>query len=349
MKGVTFIGGRQLQVREYPDPEPEPGQAVVKMMASTICGSDLHIYRRSKADMQSYPKVIAGHEPCGIVEKIGVHVSNVRLGDRVSVLHAIGCGNCEECIKGYDYRCRNMDTIDGRPWWTGQTGNKDGSFADKILVPSRGCLPLPDELSFIDGAIMACAGGTAYEILKKLNVSSLDTVAIYGLGPVGLCAVVMAKGKGARVLGIEPMKERLELGLKLGVDKGINAKTANVLDEISDVTKGRGAEVAIDFSGINVARANAINCVGFGGRVGFIGHTDVELAIQPSDLVRRDITIRGSPIFKTDTYFEMADFLVNHKISLESTVTHRFRLEQAAEAFQLFDTRRTGKIAFVWD
>jgi propanol-preferring alcohol dehydrogenase len=82
--------------------------------------------------------------------------------------------------------------------------------------------------------------------------------------------------------------------------------------------------------------------------VGFIGHTDVELAIQPSDLVRRDITIRGSPIFKTDTYFEMTDFLVNHKISLESTVTHRFRLEQAAEAFQLFDTRRTGKIAFIW-
>jgi propanol-preferring alcohol dehydrogenase len=160
---------------------------------------------------------------------------------------------------------------------------------------------------------------------------------------------VVAKGKGARVIGVEPMKERLELGVNLGVDKGINAKTANVLDEINEVTKGRGAEVAIDFSGINLARTNAINCVGFGGRVGFIGHTDVELAIKPSDLVRRDVTIRGSPIFKTDTYFEMADFLVNNEISLESTVTHRFRLEEAVEAFKLFDTRRAGKIAFVWD
>ncbi|KON30694.1 hypothetical protein AC480_00460 [miscellaneous Crenarchaeota group archaeon SMTZ1-55] len=349
MKGVTFIGDRRLQVQEYPDPEPGPGQAVVSMKASTICGSDLHIYRLSKEAIQRCPKVIAGHEPCGIVESIGAQVSNVKPGDRVSVLHAIGCGNCEACVKGYDYRCRNMDTIDGRPWWTGQTGNKDGSFADKILVPSRGCLPLPDDLSFIDGAIMACAGGTAYEILTKLNVSSLDTVAVYGLGPVGLCAVVIAKGKGARVIGIEPMQERLELGLKLGVDKGINAKTANVADEIRDVTQGKGVEVAIDFSGINAARTNAISCVGFGGRVGFIGHTDVELVIRPSDLVRQDITIRGSPIFKTDTYFEMADFLVKHHLSLESTVTHRFRLEQAAEAFTLFDTRRTGKIAFVWD
>jgi propanol-preferring alcohol dehydrogenase len=349
LKGITFIGDRQLQVREYPDPEPGPGQVVVKMGASTICGSDLHIYRRSKEAIQSYPKVIAGHEPCGTVEKIGEQVFNVKPGDRVSVLHAIGCGNCEDCIKGYDYRCTNMDTIDGKPWWTGQTGNKDGSFADKILVPSRGCLPLPDELSFIDGAIMACAGGTAYEIIKKLNVSSLDTVAIYGLGPVGLSALLIAKGKGARVIGIEPMNERLELGLKLGADNVINAKTANVLDEIKDLTKGKGTDVAIDFSGNNIARTNAINGVSFGGRVGFIGHTDVELTIKPSELVSRDITIRGSPIFKTDTYFEMSDFLVNHKISLESTVTHRFPLEQAEKAFKLFDTRRTGKIAFVWD
>ena len=135
----------------------------------------------------------------------------------------------------------------------------------------------------------------------------------------------------------------------LNFDKGINAKTSNVLDEISEVTKGRGVEVVIDFLGINVAQNNAINCVGFGVRVGFIGHTDVGLVIKSSGLVRRDITISGSPIFKTDTYFEMANFLVNHKISLESPVTHRFRLEQAAEAFKLFDTRRTGTIAFVWD
>jgi threonine dehydrogenase-like Zn-dependent dehydrogenase len=348
LKGVTFIGDRQLRVQEYPDPEPGPGQAVVTMKASTICGSDLHVYRRSQDEMQHVPKVIAGHEPCGVVSKTGDGVSNVRPGDRVSVLHAIGCGNCVECIKGYDYRCRNMGTIDGRPWWTGQTGNMDGSFADQILVPSRGCLPLPDDLSFIDGAIMACAGGTAYEVLTKLHVSSLDTVAIYGLGPVGLCAVLMAKGMGARVIGIELAKERLALGLALGVDRGINAATANVVDDVSSVTKGRGAEVAIDFSGSNVARTNAIRCVGFGGRVGFIGHTDVDLAIQPSDLINRDITLRGSPIFRTDTYFDMAGFLVHHNISLERTVTHRFRLEQAAEAFQLFDTQRTGKIAFVW-
>jgi len=349
LKGVTFLGERQIRIQEYPDPEPGPGQAVVTMKAATICGSDLHVYRRSKDAMKGVPQVIAGHEPCGVVRTTGTGVSNVRPGDRVSVLHAIGCGNCVDCIKGYDYRCRKMDTIDGRPWWTGQTGNKDGSFADQLLVPARGCLPLPDALSFIDGAIMACAGGTAYEVLTKLRVSSLDTVALYGLGPVGLCAVLIAKGMGARVIGVEPTPERLALGLTLGVDHGINAATEDVVEEVRRVTQGRGAEVAIDFSGRNVARTNAIHCVGFGGRVGFIGHTDVDLAIQPSDLISRDVTLRGSPIFKTDTYFDMADFLIDHAISLERTVTHRFRLEQAVEALQLFDTQRTGKIAFVWD
>jgi propanol-preferring alcohol dehydrogenase len=349
VKGVTLIGEREILVKEYPDPEPGPGQAVVKMRASTICGSDLHIYRLTKEEMKKRPQVIAGHEPCGVVDTIGENVANVRPGDRVSVLHAIGCGYCEECVSGYDYRCRNMDTTDGRPWWTGQTGNKDGGFADYLLVPSRGCLPLPIELSFIDGAIMACAGGTAYEVLKKLSVSSHDTLAIYGLGPVGLCALMIGKGLGANIIGVDPIEERLELGLKLGADKVISAKRPTVLDEVKAFTRGKGADAAVDFSGSNVARTNAINCVRFGGRVGFIGHGDVELPIRPSDLISRDLTLRGSPIFRTDTYFEMANFLVKNKISLERTVTHRFSLDQAAEAFRLFDSGRTGKVAFVWE
>lgn len=349
MKGVTFLGEKELRIGEYPDPEPEPGQAVVQMKAATICGSDLHIYRLSKDKIALHPKVIAGHEPCGIVESVGDCVDNVKPGDRVSVLHAIGCGNCADCIKGYDYRCSNMDTPDGRPWWTGQTGNVHGSFADKLLVPARGCLPLPRSLSFIDGAIMACAGGTAYEVLAKMKVSSLSTVAIFGLGPVGLSALLIAKGLGATVIGVELVDERLGLAQKLGLDHVIDVKTATVVPEIKSLTNNTGADVAIDFSGSNSARLNAINCVRFNGKVAFIGHGDEKLAITPSDLIRRDVTIRGSPIFKTDTYFEMANFLIKNQISLEKTVTHTFSLDQANEAFQLFDSGRTGKIAFIWD
>ena len=318
-------------------------------MASTICGSDLHVYRQSREDVQKRPQVIAGHEPCGVVDKVGENVASVKRGDRVSVLHAIGCGDCEECTAGYDYSCRKMDTVDGRPWWTGQTGNKDGGFADYLLVPSRGCLPLPGELTFVDGAIMACAGGTAFEVLEKLAVSSYDTLAVYGLGPVGLCAVLVGKGLGAKVIGIDPIEERLELGLKLGADGVVDAKGQKVLDEVKALVGGRGPDAAVDFSGSNVARTNAINCVRPRGRVGFIGHGDVELPIRPSELISRDITIRGSPIFKTDTYFRMARFLVKQGVSLERTVTHRFALDEAEEAFRLFDSGRTGKVAFVWE
>jgi propanol-preferring alcohol dehydrogenase len=349
MKGVMLTGDRQVSVRDYPDPAPGLGQAVVEMKASTICGSDMHVYRLTREEAGKRPQVIAGHEPCGVVRSVGDNVTNVKPGDRVSVLHAIGCGYCEDCVKGYDYRCKNMPTIDGKPWWTGQTGNKDGGFADYLLVPSRGCLPLPNELSFIDGAIMACAGGTAYEVLKKLGVSSHDTVAVYGLGPVGLCAVLVAKGLGADVIGVDILDERLDVGLKLGADSVIDALKSNVLDELKTRTRGRGSDAAVDFSGSNSARANAIGGVRFGGRVGFIGHGETELPIRPSDLINRDITIRGSPIFRTDTYFEMADFLVKNKISLERSVTHRFRIDEADEAFRLFDSGRTGKVAFVWD
>ena len=154
MQGVVFLGDRELEVREFAAPKPGPGEVVVRMEASGLCGSDLKLpkfpmYRASKAEIYKRKGLIPGHEPSGLIHEIGEGVENVKPGDRVMVYHAAGCGNCASCRSGEMFFCNES-------WILGE--RRDGADADFLLVPSVAALKLPDELSFIDGAIMACAG-----------------------------------------------------------------------------------------------------------------------------------------------------------------------------------------------
>jgi len=198
VRGVVFVGNREIELREFPDPVPGPGEAIVRMRASGICGSDLRPYRATTSQ-----STISGHEPCGEVAALGPGVAGPPVGTRVMVHHYSGCGSCKYCRIGYEQLCRQGHRIYGF--------GTHGGNADSILVPARTLIPLPDGLSFEEGAAIACGTGTAYMALIKLDVSGRDTLAIYGQGPVGLSATLLGKAMGARVIAVDVSAARLEL------------------------------------------------------------------------------------------------------------------------------------------
>jgi len=226
----------------------------------------------------------------------------------------------------------------------------NGSMADFVVAPERNCLPLPQELSYVEGALLACIGGTTYKNLKLLDVSGKDTVGIFGLGPVGGAAVMMAKGRGARVIGVDRLPVRIALAKEVGADEVINFDEREPVAAIRELTNGEGADVCVDTSGNPVGQNNALNATRILGRVGMIGVNTGETTIRISDqILSPSRTIRGSWIYGLEDYHDMVEFVVGRDIKLEKLVTHRFPIEQAPEAFQLFDSGKTGKVVFVWD
>ena len=197
MRGVVFLGERRLEVREFPDPAPGPGEVVIEIKASGMCGSDLKFYRPSRAEAtralglggDGEPN-IAGHEPCGVVVARGEGVTREQAPDgaRVMVHHYKGCGVCEDCRVGWQQLCPEGSIV------YGATG--DGAHADYMKAPASTLVPLPPELSFETGAAIACGTGTAFGALKRVNLTGSDTIAIFGQGPVGLSATQFANAMG---------------------------------------------------------------------------------------------------------------------------------------------------------
>ena len=342
MRGVVFLGDRRAEVRDYPDPVPGPGEVVVRMRASGLCGSDLHLYRQTAAQ-RAGNDTIPGHEPSGVVVQVGPCVDTVRVGDRVSVYHYRGCGHCAQCLAGNVMWC---------PERRGYGGPIHGADADLLLTDARNCMPLPESLSFASGALMACAAGTAFSSRSKLGVSGRDTVAIFGQGPVGLCGMLVARAMGGRVIAIDPIAERREMSRHLGADETLDPgeTTGSALrDAIRDLTGGQGADLAFETSGSAGGQNGAVDCLRLGGKAVFVGFGAREKTLNPSQFIGRQLTLMGSFVIPIHMYYDMLQFVLAHHLPLDEMVTHRFPIEAAPEAFALFDQGKTGKVILEWD
>ena len=200
MKGMVFKGNRQIELMDFPDPTPGPGEVVLEIKASGMCGSDLKFYRAADATAAlglgaiSGP-LIAGHEPCGVVAAVGPGVSpkQARVGQRVMQHHYRGCGACDHCSTGWMQLC-----VEGVAEVYGATGH--GAHARYMKCPARTLVPLPDELSFAAGAAISCGTGTAWGALQRLTLTADQTIAVFGQGPVGLSATLLAAQMGAEAL-----------------------------------------------------------------------------------------------------------------------------------------------------
>ena len=242
MRGVTFLGECKLQLAEFPDPAPGPRDVVVAIKASGMCGSDLAPYR-AKGDAPSMGlgkasgPVIAGHEPCGVVAAIGSAVDEhtARIGTRVMVHHYSGCGTCRHCQTGWTQMCDSGSIVYGR------TGH--GAHAPYMKVPAYTLVPLPDELSFATGAAISCGTGTAYQALRRMNLTGGDTIAVVGQGPVGLSATQLAAAMGARVIALDVSAERLKRAKEFGADALIDPNADDPVAAIKALTHGAGTDL----------------------------------------------------------------------------------------------------------
>jgi threonine dehydrogenase-like Zn-dependent dehydrogenase len=344
MKAVVFPGERKVQFLDFPDPTPGAGEVVLEIKASGMCGSDLKFYRAvGGASSLGLGKVsgpvIAGHEPCGVVVAVGAGVAEkqARIGMRVMQHHYRGCGVCEHCATGWMQLC-----VEGVAEVYGATGH--GAHARYMKCPARTLVPLPDELSFDAGAAISCGTGTAWGALHRLGLQGNHTIAVFGQGPVGLSATLLAAQMGAKVIALDTSEERLARAKEFGADVLINPlKTEDVVQAIRDLTHGRGADVSLDASSSPQARAQAVRCVRTWGKACFVGEGDSVTLDVSSDLLRRQVTLMGSWTFSTVGQADCARYIADRGIDIDRLFTHRWKLEQAEEAYKLFDAQTSGK------
>jgi threonine dehydrogenase-like Zn-dependent dehydrogenase len=338
MQGIVFLGERKLEVRDFPDPAPGPREVVVEMKASGMCGSDLTPYRGSAPQLP----IVRGHEPCGVVVALGSGITDedAVIGQRVMVHHYSGCGKCKYCRVGYAQLCvKGGHRVYG--------ANANGGHAQLMLCKAYMLVSLPDELSFEEGAAVSCGTGTAYLALKRLDVSGRDTLAIFGQGPVGLSATMLAKAMGARVVAVDLSPERLAMSKQFGADVMINGNEVDPIAVIKDLTHGEGAEATLDCTGQPAARVNAVKSARMWGRVCFVGEGNTTTFEISPDIIHKQLTIYGSWTFSSVGQAECAQFIVDRKLPLSKLLTHRFKLDQAEDAYKLFDTQTTGKGVFL--
>ncbi len=343
MRAAFLPGGSQVDLREVPDPTPGPGQVLVAMRASTICGSDLRaIYREHLGEgPEAYQGVVGGHEPAGRVVAVGEGVERISPGQRVVVYHISGCGQCEECRRGYQISCTS-------PRRAAYGWQRDGGHADLLLAEERDLLVLPEELTFLDGAVVACGFGTAYEALCRVDVSGRDRVLVTGLGPVGSAVGLLAKAMGAPlVVGTDPSPARRALALELGaVDEAVTG-TDEELDALLD-GPGGGAEVAVDCSGNGRGQLTALRHTRRWGRAALVGEGG-QLTVDVSEvLIHRQLTVHGSWVTSTPRMTELLANLVRWDLHPQVLVTDTFSIDDGVRAYEVADAAAGGKVGITW-
>ncbi len=348
MRGIVFNGNRQIELMEFPDPTPGPGEVVLEIKASGMCGSDLKMYRAQDGGVAalgfnaSDGPVIAGHEPCGVVAAVGAGVSaaQARVGQRVMDHHYCGCGVCNQCRVGWSQLCPAGFVVYGV--------TAHGAHAPYMKVPARTLVPLPDELSFETGAAIACGTGTAYGALRRLNLSGRDTIAIFGQGPVGLSATQLAVAMGARVIALDINADRRLAAQALKADVVLDPLAEDPVVALQALTHGAGVDCALDCSGASEARLQAVRGTRTWGTVCFVGEGDTVTLDVSRDLIRKQLTIVASWTFSSVGQAECARFIADRGIEVDRLFSDRYRaLSDAVAAYELFDTQTTGKGVFL--
>jgi threonine dehydrogenase-like Zn-dependent dehydrogenase len=314
------------------------------MKAFSICGSDIRaIYREHLGrGPEGYNGVIAGHEPCGQVVKLGPGVNRFKVDDRVIVYHISGCGVCHDCRMGYQISCSSEERA-AYGW------QRDGGHAEYILAEEADLVLLPEPLTYIDGALCACGFGTAYEALTRVKVSGNDRVLVVGLGPVGLAVLMLAKAMGAsKLVGTDTIPERVGFAQELGLADVAFRSDENSLDSILQALDGQGAEVSVDCSGHPDGRLQAIRGTRQWGRCVFVGEGGT-VTFEPSrDIIHKQITIYGSWVTSVNHLEDLVEKLVRWDIHPEVTVSHKLPIDNAAEAYRIMDEGKCGKVVITW-
>lgn len=340
MQGIVITGNRTVSAMSFADPAPGPGEVVVAIHAAGLCGTDLHRFR---APPEPGPPVIAGHEPAGIVAAVGAGVSQAaaRIGMRVMIHHYEGCTVCRDCRSGWTQMCSSgAMKLHGR--------DAHGAFAPFMKVPAYTLLPLDDRLSFSAGAAIGCGTGTAWGALERMGLSGKDTLVVFGQGPVGASATLLAAAQGARVIALDVQPGRLEVASSFGAWQVLDAREPALVAQILDLTDGRGADMVLETSGNQQAADAALDCARPWGTACFVG-VGARVNFDVYARLRKQLTILTSWTMSIGGQQDCADFVIERGLDLDALFTDRWHLDQAQKAFEQFDLQAGGKAVFLAD
>jgi 2-desacetyl-2-hydroxyethyl bacteriochlorophyllide A dehydrogenase len=345
VRAVVFAGVREVHVADVPDPViEEPGDAVVRVTRTAICGSDLHFFH-GKAPID--PGDVLGHEAVGVVESVGAGVERFAPGDRVVVAFNIACGACWFCRRGETQLCDDFRNL-GAGAFGGSLG---GAQAASVRVPTAdvNLLRIPDGMDDERALFVGDILTTGLYAASIAEIEPGSTVAVVGCGPVGFFCVQAARALGAgRVFAIDLEPERLDLAERVGAVP-IHARERHPASALAEVTDGRGADVVLEAVGTPSAFESAVGIVRRGGRVVVVGvYAGESVEIQLGVYWARALTLRFSGICPVHAWWNRAmEELVAGRIDPAPLISHRLPLEDAPEGYALFDRREATKVVLV--
>jgi propanol-preferring alcohol dehydrogenase len=317
-----------LVLEDVEIPSVGPEEALLHIKACGICHTDLN-YMDGLKPTGKIP-IILGHEAAGVVSEVGKKVMGFVPGDRVVVYFVLACGKCDYCMSGQDNLCDMPIGMFGI--------TRDGGFAEYANVPARSLVKVPKGISFEEAALLGCGGLTSYHALKDLaQVNSRDTVAIYGLGGLGMSAIQIAKASDARVIAVDIVEEKLKLAEKLGADCTLNANEINVPAKIRELTNGKGADAALNFTPNpkvieeavkSIRKTGLVVCVGWG-----LG--DFTFSLNVLDLIGGELRVVGCRSGRKQNLSELVELLSNGRLNFKYLISHRMPLTEINSAIDI--------------
>lgn len=335
MLAAIFHGPRDIRVEDRPDPEPGPGEAVVRVRAAGICGGDLHEYRAGRQLYGvPYPRPPQGHELAGEVIAVGAGVMQVSAGDRVAVMPMVGCGACRSCTASRFSLCPTLEHIGVA---------RGGGFAELCIVPAANLYTLPASLSYVEGALLDCTA-VAVHALHRVPVGPGNRVVVLGAGAIGQAVAQAAKAAGGHVTVVGTRATPLALARDLGADA--------VVDLGAGDGPPAGADVVFETAGGPGLLERAAAAAGPGGRVGLVGESFERAELDVSQAMSQELTLAFVWSYDTfdgeDEYASALELARSGTVSLEPIVTHRFELESIVEAFETASDRaRSGAVKVI--
>lgn len=321
MKAIRLTNlGSPLEMREIASPQAGPRDLLIRIKAAGICHSDAH-YRAGVSPVESLPLTL-GHEVAGVVERTGANLDGFRVGDRVCLHYLVTCGQCASCQAGTEQFCSTGQMI-GK--------HRDGGYAEFITVPGRSLFHLPDEIPFEQGAILMCSSATSLHALNKARLRSGETVAVFGVGGLGISAVQLAGILGAaRVFAVDINPRKLEIAQRFGATP-VDASTDNPVEQIQELTGGRGVDVALELVGLPATMRQAVQSLAILGRAALVGLTRETLAVAPySELLNKEAEIIGVSDHLASEIPLLLDLVREGKLDLSHGIIRTVPLEAGA-------------------
>ncbi|HET9344408.1 MAG TPA: alcohol dehydrogenase catalytic domain-containing protein [Candidatus Limnocylindrales bacterium] len=344
MRANVFRAPEEFDVAEVERPRPGPGEALIRITLTTICGTDVHIV---KGEYPVRPGLVLGHEPVGVIEELGAGVVGYEVGERVLVGAITPCGQCHACLSGHLSQCGHGSGYEAIGGW--RFGNTiDGAQAEYLVVPSAqaNLAKIPDDVTDEQVVLLADIASTGFSGAESGGVKLGDTVVVFAQGPIGLCATAGAKLMGAaQVIGVDADPVRLEMARRMGADVALDFTRVDIVDEVRRLTNGRGADVAIEALGTQGTFENALRALRPGGTLSSLGVYSGKLELPydafAAGLGDHRIVTTLCPGGK-ERMGRLISMVQTGRFDPTPLITHHYRLGEIREAYRVFSNRLDG-------